>query len=340
MGNKSTKSKLRTSSCIPKLPEDVLLKVFTFLKGSKENSKSSDLISASLVCKQWNSIITRSPCLMDMLKLKVNFKHLIDDQNGDVTEEFMLTRSYREAILMENYYYDTNDNPVMIKLRFPGVIFAEINMLQELTTIELYRILISPDILQFLTNCNMLQALIVNACGSPVIDRDTMQFCHFKDLKSLSFLQHSSTFILNLITCDQLDYFCVKSVFEFDSSAAPRNIINFLSRLSRCDQIDINVLNWRFDIQYMPKFMCKMNKMNLIRPFDQNSLHTLNDDVILKFESLFGNSLKNYSDKVNNDGSLRHELDDLWTEIYENCKGIGNFRLQTHKLNGEHVKIC
>lgn len=291
------------------LPEEVLVVIFGFLVGNKDNS---DLLNATLICKRWNQIISQSAFLMDQLKLSINLKMLNDDE----LRSFKLSRPYRHATSEDGswHFVDKKNLKFMRKLTLEG-------NHQQLTSLKFKFIIIFPETIRRISFCKHLRILILTICRLNMDgEHDVSKLTSLRKLE----LNDTPTTFLNHIECNQLDSLKVTSASDHDNSKAGPNLFKFFNQLDRCDEIDMYIYNWNFDVNFQPKFLWSKLKLHCSGNegrHDRFYYDVLNSAAVRGIEILCKASKENAESEIHF-SEFPIEYGRLWIAILNSCKVI------------------
>lgn len=241
------------------LPDEVMEIIFLYLS-------VSDLLTSTLVCKKWDSIISRKGSeIVAKLIPRITCNHPIHGRN--IVINFNLTRKYcglKFDFMVTCLRHDSNEQMCQT---------ISTSLLQEsLTKLELFQVKFGASFMESLEKCQKIRFLSFIFCIFETLDTDQIQKAvEFNSLQYLK-LYKSSDMILETLKCDKLRQLTIHEE-ERDSEndkkilANCRCTVKFLNKLKILDELYVKFATDEFIDKLEPKFRLKCLNLSVITSF-------------------------------------------------------------------------
>lgn len=229
---------------ILKLPDAVLLRIFSFVK-------HRDLLNLTLVRRSWNELVSGSPQFLD--KTLLTIKPLSDVENSRYSDEVLqIQRSYWNIEISSQI-----DTQMLDKLAQIGAHVKSLSMYGvKLTERNFVRMMLSMPNLQ---HCNF-RFLKVHGADAAGGDQSTSGLTvKMRNLRTLK--AYSCHKVLKHIRCSELDELCVEHPDRILGSSSD-HIVDFLNQLDKLKVLDTTNLLFR-SYKNSPKLKPKFTLQHL-----------------------------------------------------------------------------
>lgn len=228
---------------ISNLPVEILQKILEYAVG---DSKVAGFLNPTLVCVQWNEIVSNSRWIMRQQSAKIEIRTVA---SAEKTSDFKITRDYREFALSGPHscykYWDLISTSIV-----PTIMSSLTLNLRKLT---IYHLSLPKIFFEALQSLAGLHSLSFICCSGPD-DVDTCSVA-LKNLQRLALIA-SDLSILSCLTCKELDSF----TFEKRKLATP--LITFLNNLDRLDEVNMRIRTSSYDNSWVLKPKFKWSLLN------------------------------------------------------------------------------
>lgn len=209
-----------TRKQISDLPVEVLEKIMEFAVG---DSKIAGFLNPSLVCKQWNHIVSNSQWIMSQLSGKIEIR---TDANAVNIENFKITRDYRDFQVSGHNFISKNYD---LSSTFPAIISS---LTRNLRKLSLFGLALCEFSFSALRSLGGLHCLSFCHCSCP---DDVIRPVTLENMEHLEVTGYDAT-ILNWLTCKELD-----SITFAGSKLLSPPVVTFLNNIERVDEISMRV---------------------------------------------------------------------------------------------------
>lgn len=212
-------SSAKPRKTITDLSDEMLQKILEFAVGPK----CARFLDLSLVCHQWNDLISTSLSIVNNLKPKIKLE---PSKNVEKAASFPITRKYHELTLelKKDKLGIYNANPFLVMTSISTTLS------DNLKSLTLDSLTINPYFIGALHSLENLQNLTLVRCEvEHVVEIDKVQF---KGLENLKLMSTTGT-ILSWLKCEKL-----KS-FSFEAQIISSYLIGFLNQLKHLDELII-----------------------------------------------------------------------------------------------------
>lgn len=297
---------------ICKLPEDVLIEIFSYLTSGR-NFKS-DLLNSTLVCKQWNRIISQTVELMDKL-----FLYLADC----IEENHIKFEKHHRHVDLYCEVLDLSKNSA-------SLLFCLDSLQKSLTSVSIR--FVDANVVDFDLLNSLSQYQLSSLEFEEIFDfddnllSDEIKSVEFKNLNHLK-LEGKTSYILETIKCKQLISFKCSPHFMDRDGAKTSSVVKFLNQLDRLDELAVSFQDCKFEIELKPKFTWKKLELSL-------SGRTYNDVAVQSVTALCSASNRNPNTIINVKNLV--ELEKLYRAVMNTCINISELRMDSKlpsKLN-------
>lgn len=307
------------SKTLSDLPEEILQYILEFAVG---NPKCAGFLNPSLVCYQWNDLISKSKWIMDDLDPKIVLSH---SDNVEQVGNFQITRNYREITL---------HTKKTVKIKQPGILSTHpllalstisSTLANDLTELTLSRQSLTPYHIGLLIPLKNLDTLSIINC---VVEPSRMKPLKLQQIDHLE-IENTPNVLLSWLECDKL------ISFTLDNKSVNSYVVDFLNQVESLNEVKIHSSKeWNVAVALLkPKFM--WNKLEFVFPSS-----IVSENALLSVKALCLASSENAEIHIHASAKwLDESRDPHLISVLNECKKINYLRFFYREKNAEIANI-